>query len=282
MTTLVNLADGQQLELIDCLIDSSSEDDVEHLDEDILNPVLTDSDSSSSSSSNQPSELSSDNNNTNGVSASSQQQTEYTYTEPARELVCTGCESTSFAEDHRSGDWICTQCGLVSEERLISNEAEYRVFAEDSASYNKIRVGQAYNPLMEYSLTERSRLERDEKEFLWDGLRNIDEIFFKLYRGDSVNSPALNRAKELFQKAFHMQVEQKKGAVPMKRSGDAKRLKNRQKFSRRKQFVVSCIYQALKENNIITWNTQDLSDQLDGIQVSKYSVRNCLKDLKVF
>lgn len=204
------------------------------------------------------------------------------------ERSCTQCGSSLFEEDHHSGDWICTQCGTVSADRLISDEAEYRIFTDDSESQSKVRVGAAYNPLMEYSLTEKSRLERDEKEFLWDGLKNIDEIFFRIYKGDSVNTEAQYRAKELFQKIFRLQVQQKKGAVPMKRSGE-KRSKNRQKFSRRKQFVVSCIYQALKEHKIALRNGKEriqvedipayLSDLLEGIQVSKYSVRHCLDDL---
>lgn len=219
-----------------------------------------------------------DNTNVQETSDNTESNTERLYNEVVQ--TCTNCGSTDFAEDHRSGDMICSACGIVCE-RVISTEAEYRLFSEDSSSYSKIRVGAAYNPLMEYSLTEKSRLERDEKEFLWEGLRNIDEIFFKLYKGDSINTAAQYRARELFQKAFHLQVEQKKGAVPMKRSSGEKRSKIRQKFSRRKQFVVSCIAHALKESNISTWSTQDLSDQLEGIQVSKYSVKNCLKDLKV-
>jgi transcription initiation factor TFIIIB Brf1 subunit/transcription initiation factor TFIIB len=67
------------------------------------------------------------------------------------------CKTT----DQRTGDCICTECGTVQKERLISTDAEYRVFSEDSSSYNKIRVGAAYNPLMEHSLTEKSKLERD-------------------------------------------------------------------------------------------------------------------------
>eukprot|EP01114_Cavostelium_apophysatum_P021096 TRINITY_DN725_c0_g1_i1.p1 TRINITY_DN725_c0_g1~~TRINITY_DN725_c0_g1_i1.p1 ORF type:complete len:302 (+),score=54.57 TRINITY_DN725_c0_g1_i1:118-906(+) len=195
---------------------------------------------------------------------------------------CPSCgQYAELVEDHKAGDQICSNCGAIAQERLISNDAEWRVFSEDPNSFNKARAGPAYNPLMEYSLTERSRLERDEREFLWDGLRNIEEIFYRLSNGDSSNAPAQQRAKELFQQAFHMQVEQKQGKVPMKRSGDKKSKKNRQKFSRRKQFVISALYQALKECGINTWDIQDLSEQLDGIQVSKYSVRNCLKDLKL-
>jgi len=195
---------------------------------------------------------------------------------------CPSCNQyAELVEDHKQGDQICSNCGAIAQERLIAQDAEWRVFSEDPNSFNKARAGPAYNPLMEYSLTERSRLERDEKEFLWDGLRNIEEIFYRLSNGDSSNAPAQQRAKELFQQAFHLQVEQKQGKVPMKRSGDKKSKKNRQKFSRRKQFVISVLYQALKECGINTWKIEDLSDQLDGIQVSKYSVKNCLRDLKL-
>lgn len=194
------------------------------------------------------------------------------------QAVCENCGGNELEEDRRSGDTICSQCGTVQSERLISQEAEYRVFSEDSASYEKIRIGQSYNIFRDYSLTERSRIERDEKEFLWDGMRNIDDIFFRLFRGDSSNKPVLEKAKELFQKAFHKQMDQKKGAVPMKRS-NKKSQEARQKFSKRKQFVVTCLLQSLQEHGIFTWTIKDLNEQLDGIQVSETSVNNCLEDL---
>jgi len=199
-------------------------------------------------------------------------------TDEEERTSCPSCGSTEFVQ--ANGDAVCEGCGLV-QQRIVSEDAEYRVFSEDSASKNKVRVGAAYNPLMEYSLTERSRLERDEKEFLWDGLKNIEETFYRLLKGDSSNKPVQERAKELFSKAFRMQVAQKQGSVPMKRSGGDAKLKNlnRQKFSRRKQFVVACLLKSLEEHNIQTWSIDELNAQLPGIEVSDYSVNNCLKDL---
>jgi len=208
---------------------------------------------------------------------------------------CQNCNTDSpLVEDHKNGDLICSTCGSIAQERLIGTDAEYRVFSEDSSSYSKIHYSGSYNPLMEYSLTEKSKLERDEKEFLWDGLKNIDEILYRLYHGDGVNKQVAERAKELFQKAFKIQVEQKKGNISMKRSGNKDKLKNRQKFSRRKQFVVASLFQALEEywktlesgssykkGQLKKWSIEDLSSQMDGIQVSKYSVDNCLTDLNL-
>jgi len=196
-------------------------------------------------------------------------------------FFCQNCNQYSqLVEDHRNGDLICSNCGNIGQEKMIGNDAEYRVFSEDSNSYNKIHYSGSYNPFQEYSLTERSKLERDEKEFLWDGLRNIDDVLYKLYQGDTINKRVSERAKELFQKAFHIQVEQKKGTVSMKRTGNKDKAKSRQKFSRRKQFVVTCLSKALEEANIGRWKIEDLSNQLDGINVSKYSVDNCINDLQ--
>jgi len=101
--------------------------------------------------------------------------------------------------DSRSGELICQGCGSVLEERIISEEAEYRVFQDDSESKKKVRVGDAYNPYLDYSLTDKNNLERDEREFLWDGLSNIDESMFRLFQGGTITK-IKERAKELFHK----------------------------------------------------------------------------------
>eukprot|EP01118_Nematostelium_gracile_P018177 TRINITY_DN7_c0_g1_i2.p1 TRINITY_DN7_c0_g1~~TRINITY_DN7_c0_g1_i2.p1 ORF type:complete len:197 (+),score=44.82 TRINITY_DN7_c0_g1_i2:188-778(+) len=182
--------------------------------------------------------------------------------------------------DRKGGYSVCANCGSVLPERIIDFGAENRVFSEDPDSFKKGRTGDVYNIFMEHSLTEKSKLERDEKEFFYDGMKNISDVFSRLYRGDTSNRPVQDRAKELFQQAFHIQVKQKEGAVPMKRSGKkSQKDSNRLKFSRRKQFVVTAIYRALQEQGISTFSITDISDKLDGINVSEYSVNHCLKDL---
>jgi len=197
-------------------------------------------------------------------------------------LHCKTCEQyTHHVEDKKNGDQICYQCGSINTEHLVSTDRENRIFADDPKSYMKGRTGDLYNPFLEHSLTQRSKLERDEKEFLWDGLKNIDEICYKLYNGDMTNTAVQTRAKELFQKAFKIQMKQKEGTVVMKRSGSKKaQTQARLKFSRRKQFVVTCLHKALEEVGISTWTIKDLSEKMDGIDVSDYSVSNCEKDLQ--
>lgn len=208
---------------------------------------------------------------------------------------CVHCGSTRIIEDNRSGESTCKDCGMICIDRLVSTEAPYRVFKDDAESMNKIHHGELYNPFLEYQLTEVTKLQRDEKEFLWDGQRNIDDILYRLFSGE-MNYAVKERAKELFQLSFRLQTAQKKGLKPMNKSSAESKDGKRQRYSRRKQFVVACIYQALKENGIPVslsstskekengikrWTIKDISDCLDGIDVSEYSVRHCLKDLGI-
>lgn len=74
-----------------------------------------------------------------------------------------------------------------------------------------------------------------------------------------MNKRVSERAKELFQKAFHFQVQQKKGTIEMKRSGGKNMAnKNRQKFSRRKQFVITALSEAMKEAGISKWKIEGI------------------------
>jgi len=56
----------------------------------------------------------------------------------------------------------------------------------------------------------------------------------------------------------------------------------RRKYSRRKQFVVACVWWAMKENQITSWDIEDISELIDGKEVSKYSVKHCLRDLNLW
>lgn len=197
---------------------------------------------------------------------------------------CSVCkEASTFVEDNHTGDRICSSCGAIQQERIISEEAEYRIFSDDSESKNKIRVGAAYNPLQEYSLTQKSTLHREDKEFLWEGLKNVDDTIFRLCNGDTTNKAVAERAKELFQKAFYRQMEQKKGNLVMKKASGPKTTNGggiRKKFSKRKQYVVSCIYQALTEEGLSAWNIATLSNLVEGeMNVSQSSVDTCLEEI---
>ena len=52
-------------------------------------------------------------------------------------------------EDHRAGDQICSQCGLVVGDRVIDVSSEWRTFSDDTGGADKSRVGAAENSLLE-------------------------------------------------------------------------------------------------------------------------------------
>jgi hypothetical protein len=159
-------------------------------------------------------------------------------------------------------------------ERVISEEAEYRVFSEGN-SKNRIHYGAAYESWLPLRTNTTCRSDRDENEFLWNGFRNIEEVMLKLQHGYGSNKPVENRAKFLFYNMYKRQVEEKSGTKVMKRTN-----KKREKFARRKQFVVACILEALKQQDIRKWTVQDISNMFDGADVSDASVKKCLKEMK--
>jgi hypothetical protein len=62
------------------------------------------------------------------------------------------CESHPDApliEDHRAGDLICSDCGLVIGDRMIDVGSEWRTFSNDKDSKDMSRVGGVEDPTLE-------------------------------------------------------------------------------------------------------------------------------------
>lgn len=61
------------------------------------------------------------------------------------------CPQHPFAfliDDHRAGDQICSECGLVVGDRVIDVGSEWRIFSKEKANNDPSRVGKAENPLL--------------------------------------------------------------------------------------------------------------------------------------
>jgi len=189
----------------------------------------------------------------------------------------TECLSTNLGTDIKRGEVFCRDCGRVVSSKIISDEAEYRMFAEDSGSKNKSRVGAAYNLDLGPRLSTRlTKYDKDDLEFLYLGLRDIETVMFYLLDGCGRNLPVENRSKSLFNKAFLFQLEQKEGKRKF-----TKKKNVRERFARRKQFVVAVVYYSLLKNGITKWSIKDISDQLEGRDVNKNSVKKCLNELEL-
>jgi transcription initiation factor TFIIB len=64
------------------------------------------------------------------------------------EVGCPSHPNARLIEDHRAGDLICTQCGLVVGERLIDVGTEWRSFSDERSGNDPSRVGAPDNPLL--------------------------------------------------------------------------------------------------------------------------------------
>mmetsp|Transcript_20174 Transcript_20174/g.27826 ORF Transcript_20174/g.27826 Transcript_20174/m.27826 type:complete len:211 (-) Transcript_20174:130-762(-) len=195
-------------------------------------------------------------------------------------VKCDNCgASDGFVYNYREGDQVCKRCGKVVDERMISEEAEYRLFNDDSSSQSKIRAGPATSTFMLTDLsTSHSRLETEERKFLYDGWRNIDAAINTMFP-DSQPAAVRSRAKELYQKAFLFQHEQKTGGKDFKTNEDDQN-QLRQRFSKRKAYVVTSLWVALKENRVRLPKTLvQLNRALEGAVVSPDSIKNCLSEL---
>jgi hypothetical protein len=118
----------------------------------------------------------------------------------------------------------------------------------------------------------------EDVQFFYHGIRDIEEVMMKLLQGCGRNYPVELKAKRLYQNAYELQLAQKEGKVRMN-----KNKKKRERFARRKQFVVACVWWALLQHGYNDkWTIEEISNQLEGIDVSKYSVKKCLRDLKLY
>eukprot|EP01083_Nonionella_stella_P127175 385249_1 len=68
------------------------------------------------------------------------------------EPKCTECKTSVVVEDTREGHYVCTTCGTIIGNRIISDQSEWRSF-DDSTGPDPNRVGGPSNPLLGESAT---------------------------------------------------------------------------------------------------------------------------------
>lgn len=120
----------------------------------------------------------------------------------------------------RSGHIACLRCGLVQEERVINNEAEYHIFEGDDDAEKKVRVSGNFNIKSNYEFVGTNQRQyggRDEHEFLKDGLHDIENGMRRVLRTGR-NARCEARAKEIFRRAYDWMFLQKKGINKIFRS----------------------------------------------------------------
>lgn len=153
-----------------------------------------------------------------------------THPELRNEIICKDCNRlTNIVEDHKSGDYICTECGRVVGDRVIDLNSEWRTFANDKGEDqgDPSRVGSAVNPLLNGAdLTTsvgmgpgpdskilgrahaRSTANKIDKQ-LQKSYRLISDYAGKLYLPDSFTL----KAKQIFKQMADYHTKQRGGAA---------------------------------------------------------------------
>ncbi|KRX44636.1 Patched domain-containing protein 3, partial [Trichinella murrelli] len=72
----------------------------------------------------------------------------YTYCVKMSNVSCPAHPDAELIEDHRAGDMICMECGLVVGDRIVDVSSEWRSFSSDTNSKDPSRVGSPENNLM--------------------------------------------------------------------------------------------------------------------------------------
>ena len=200
--------------------------------------------------------------------------------------TCENCGSKNkIVTNWSSGDKLCSNCGIVIDQSIFSNETpEYRVFRDDEKSENKIRVGKAYSIFEHMNICAKEEI--DEKQYYTKGLHMMDE-FFARYFVDGRNKAIENRAIEIFDYAFRCQRGEKEGIQIYKKNNeklDEKNTKNkkRKKYSKKKTYLVTAIWVAFIESgaNENQWSITNISRFFET-DISENRVRKCLKFLNL-
>mmetsp|Transcript_55884 Transcript_55884/g.132596 ORF Transcript_55884/g.132596 Transcript_55884/m.132596 type:complete len:336 (+) Transcript_55884:452-1459(+) len=69
---------------------------------------------------------------------------------------CAGCAGHNIIEELRAGDEVCSDCGLVHREKVVSMQREWRSFIDKPAGGDPNRAGEAENPLFTHHLLATS------------------------------------------------------------------------------------------------------------------------------
>lgn len=204
---------------------------------------------------------------------------------------CPKCGAQDYYDDTHTGDSICRGCGLVAEEHVVDDTAEWRVIADDEDSKQRSRVGAAINPFSVYDVSTSAssgldQRHRDDQQFLRDGKRNIDAVIPQLFEGNE-NERIRSRAIEIFEYGYRFQQRQKHGKQKFEATkGVKKKTGQRQKYARRKAIAVAAVYQALRELSgdigiKRVFSIADVSGNMEGRQdVTEESVRRVLEEIQ--
>lgn len=174
-------------------------------------------------------------------------------------ISCRDHPEAVLIEDHRAGDMICSNCGLVVGDRVVDVGSEWRTFSDSNSDPS--RVGAAENPLLENDLSTRIGMSTGTEyhnrnamsstnRTLLAAIRDINEIADRVGLPRTITDEAASRFK-----AVH----------------EAKRLRNRPRLA----VASACIYIACRVDGAPR-SFKELSS-ISGVQAR--DIAKCYKNI---
>ncbi|XP_055321157.1 transcription initiation factor IIB-like [Sitodiplosis mosellana] len=165
-----------------------------------------------------------------------------------------GCKTHGDAklmEDHATGDIICTACAFVVEERMITDEAEWRCFDGDTQveKWSKSRTGDAGNPFLSADFNLGTTIKMLAPKQM-ASTNNYSSNIVKQYQRRSIDNALQHAFKEIATMGDRLNLP---SSVLSKANALYSRLYRRINLKGNKLLVDSkaaaCMYIACKEEN---------------------------------
>lgn len=159
-------------------------------------------------------------------------------------LQCPNHPKVHLVEDHRAGDIICPECGLVVGDRLVDVGTEWRSFSNERSGNDPSRVGAPENPLLggsDLSTTIAVGFGSSEAD---QGLANAQRK--TMNNTDRQMTQAMSVIREMSERIHLPRTIQDHAAKKFKEVLDSKALRGRNNEAQ----AAACLYIACRQEGV--------------------------------
>lgn len=159
-------------------------------------------------------------------------------------LQCPNHPNTHLVEDHRAGDIVCPECGLVVGDRLVDVGTEWRSFSNERSGNDPSRVGAPENPLLgssDLSTTIAVGFGASEGD---QSLANSQRK--NMNNSDRQMSQAMGVIREMCERIHLTRTIQEQAAKTFKDVLDSKALRGRNNEAQ----AAACLYIACRKDGV--------------------------------
>uniref|UniRef100_A0A7E4VGY3 Transcription initiation factor IIB n=1 Tax=Panagrellus redivivus TaxID=6233 RepID=A0A7E4VGY3_PANRE len=182
-------------------------------------------------------------------------------------LQCPIHPDANLIEDHRAGDIICPECGLVVGDRLVDVGTEWRSFSNEKSGTDPSRVGAPENPVMGASDLSTSIMVGFGASDSSQGLANAQRK--NMNNSDRQMNQAIGIIREMSERIHLARPIQDSAAKVFKQILDSKALRGRSNEAQ----AAACLYFACRKEGV----PRTFKEICAVSRVSKKDIGKCFK-----